>query len=83
MSKKKSPDGLYIWNGINWLHGVPARDLTIDEWNGLTDEQRRILGPAYTPPAPPELPKPTTSKRSKSESDDGDSVVEEPTEQES
>lgn len=30
----------YIGDGSAWVDGIPARDLTNDEWAALTDDQR-------------------------------------------
>ena len=38
-------DGTYVL-------GVPARDLTDDEWNALTDEQKKQAKPLYRKDAP-------------------------------
>lgn len=32
----------YIGNGDEFITGIPARDLTPDEWLALTDEQRLV-----------------------------------------
>ena len=33
----------YLGNGSEFLNNIPARDLSADEYNALTDEQRELL----------------------------------------
>lgn len=41
MAKKALPRVRYVGDGSAWVNGVPARDLTHEEWTALTDEQRK------------------------------------------
>lgn len=38
---------VWIWDGVGYLHGVPARDMTEREWQALTKDQRAALAPHY------------------------------------
>jgi len=41
--------------GGGFLHGIPARDLTVDEWQALSDEQREtaVASGLYQEPEKP------------------------------
>lgn len=38
--KKEIKAVRFVGDGASWVMGVPARDLTTEEWVGLSDEQR-------------------------------------------
>jgi hypothetical protein len=38
---------MYKYLGEGYLHGVPRRDLSEQEWRDLTDNQRSALRPYY------------------------------------
>ena len=51
MTDKKSI--AWIWDGVGYLQGVPARDMTDNEWRALTEKQRKALAAHYTKKAHP------------------------------
>lgn len=61
-SKDSAPATYYHYtgDGAAWVGGVPARDLTPDEWDALTDDQRLICTATglYRTGAGPALPAP-------------------------
>lgn len=36
-----------IWDGVGFIHGVPARDMTEKEWRALEAWQRQALSAHY------------------------------------
>lgn len=38
---------MYKYLGVGYLHGVPRRDLSEQEWRALSDGQRSALKPYY------------------------------------
>jgi hypothetical protein len=41
--KDKKVKFKYVGRGGEFLHGIPARDLTEEDWAGLTKEQREMV----------------------------------------
>ena len=62
MAIKASPDGIamcYVGDDMEYIFGIPLRDLTVEEWELLTDrlQDAAVKSGLYVPYAPTEKAK--------------------------